>query len=76
MLFIYQLRFGQFASRVTLLVSEFIFLKIFIEVQLIYNVVLVSGVQHSDSVVYIFFFIFFFIMAYYRILNIVPCAIH
>ena len=42
---------------------------------------LVSGVQHSDSViyvniyVYIFFFMFFSITVYYRILNIVPCAL-
>ena len=44
-----------------------------IEVQLSYNVVLVSDVQQSDS--YIYFFIFFSIIGYYRILNIVPCAI-
>ena len=38
---------------------------------------LVPGVQHSDSVirVYTFFFVFFFIEVYWRILNIVPCAI-
>ena len=49
----------------------------FIEVQLIYNVVLVSGAQQSDSVIhiYLFFFRFFSIIGYYRILNIVPCAI-
>ena len=29
-------------------------LFIFIEVQLIYNIVLVSGVQHTDSVPYIY----------------------
>ena len=51
-------------------------LKKKIEVQLIYNVVLVPGVQQSDSVIYtILFFIFFYMMIYYRILNIVPCAI-
>ena len=69
--------------------SSFLFLfKIyFFEVQLIYNVVLVCGIQQSDSVsyiymclyiyiyIYIFFFIFFSIVVYYRILNIVPCAI-
>ena len=36
-------------------------------------------VQQSDSVIriyiYILFFIFFPVMIYYRILNIVPCAI-
>ena len=49
----------------------------FIEVQLIYNVVLISAVQQSDSVIHIytFFFIFFSIMVYHRILNIVPCVI-
>ena len=37
---------------------------------------LVSSLQESGSVIYIyvFFFIFFLIMVYYRILNIVPCA--
>ena len=49
----------------------------FIEVSLVYNVVLISAVQQSDSVIltYTFFFIFFSIMIYHRILNIVPCAI-
>ena len=60
----------------------------FIEVQLIYNV-LVSGMQQSDSVIYIhiymcvcvcvylcdFFFQFFSIIGYYKILIIVPCVI-
>ena len=45
-----------------------------IEVWLIYNVVLVSGVQHSYSVLYIYG-IFFSIMVYYRILTIALCAI-
>ena len=55
----------------------FFFLIYFIEVELIYNVVVVSGLQQSDSVIHIytFSFIFFSIMAYYRILNIVPCTI-
>ena len=45
--------------------------------QLIYNVVLISGIQQSDSCIYIyiFFFRFFSIINYYKILNIVPCAI-
>ena len=36
---------------------------------------LISAVQHSDSVIhrYTFFFIFFSIMVYHRILNIVAC---
>ena len=45
---------------------------------LIYNVVLVSGVWKSDSVICVYsldFFKFFSIIVYYRILNIVPCAI-
>ena len=51
-----------------------------IEVKLIYHVVLVSGVQESDSVIHIYIYIFFFryfsIIGYYKILNtlIVPCA--
>ena len=45
--------------------------------QLTYNVVLISGIQQSDSLryIHIFFFRFFSIVDYYRILNIVPCAI-
>ena len=53
------------------------------EIQFICSVVLVSGVQQSDSVIYIyirthiciFFFIFFSLRGYYKILSIVPCAI-
>ena len=44
----------------------------------VYNVVLVSGVQQSDSVymhIYLFFFRFFSYIVYYKILSIVPCAI-
>ena len=44
---------------------------------------LVSGVQQSDSDIYIYkylylyniFFMFFSIIGYYKILNIVPCVI-
>ena len=49
-----------------------------VEVQLIYNVVLVSGVQQSDQVSYIYICILFQIFAIvgcYKILNMVPCAI-
>ena len=62
----------------------FYFFLIFIEIWLICNVVLVSYVQQSDSVLYIYiyktiyinsFFIFSSIIGYYKILNIVPCAI-
>ena len=56
---------------------QYIFKMYFIEVQLIYNVVLTSTIQQNDSVkhIYTFFFIFFSIMFYHRILNIAPCAI-
>ena len=51
----------------------------FIEVWLIYSVVLISTLQESDSVTHIHIYIlhiFFSIMVYRRILNIVPCAMH
>ena len=48
-------------------------LTFFIEVKPIYNVVLVSGVEQSDSLIY--FFIFFYIVVYHRILNIFPCTV-
>ena len=55
------------------------FLNFLIGVELIYNVVLVSGVQQNDSVIhmytYLFFFRFFSIIGYYKILNVVPCAL-
>ena len=58
-------------------VSFLFYIFSFIEVYLIYNVVLVSAVQQSDSLIhiYIYIFIYFSIMVYQRILNIVPCAI-
>ena len=56
-----------------------------IEVYLIYNVVSISGIQQSDSVIQIYIYIsyiyirmfsrFFSILGYYKNLNIVPCAI-
>ena len=61
---------------------RFFFFYFFIEVQLIYNVVLVSGVQQSDPVLYMYayvyiyiFFRFFSIVGYYKILKIVLCTI-
>ena len=40
------------------------------------NIVLVSGVQQSDSVIHVYiFFIFFSVIGYYKTLNIVPSAI-
>ena len=46
------------------------------KVYLIYNVVLVSAVQQTDSLIHIciLFFAFFSIMFYHRILNRAPCA--
>ena len=47
-----------------------------IEVLLIYNFVLVSGVQQNNSGIHIYFFSdFFSFIDYYKILNVVPCAI-
>ena len=43
-----------------------VFLKFFIEVWLIYNVVLFSGIQKTKLIIYIIF-----TMVYYKILNIV-----
>ena len=61
-----------FSNLITNLLNDFI------GVQLIYNVVLLSDVQPSDSnvFVYIYFFRFFSTVVYYKIVNIVPCAIH
>ena len=50
----------------------------FIEVMLIFSVVLISTAQESDSVIHIHIYIlhiFFSIMVYHRILNTAPCAI-
>ena len=50
---------------------------IYIGVELIYNVVLGSGVQQSGSIIYIYTYtyLFFSFIGYYRILSRVPCAI-
>lgn len=51
----------------------------FTEIYLIYNVVLISSVQQSDSVMHAYICILLHILsivAYYRILNIVPCVTH
>ena len=54
----------------------YLFIYLFIGVELIYNVVLITAVQQSDSVTRIYIlFQFFSIKVYYKILNIVPCAI-
>ena len=44
---------------------------VFIEVELIYNIVLVSGVQQSDSV----FLKIIFHYSYYKVMGIIPCAV-
>lgn len=51
--------------------------SLLIEVQLIYSVALVSGVQPSDSVIciYTFFFRFFSSIVYYKILSIFSSAV-
>ena len=52
----------------------------FFEVQLIYNAVLITAVQQSDSAIHThththsFFLTFFSIMVYHRTLNTVLCA--
>ena len=51
--------------------SDFFF---FIEVYLVDNIVLVSGIQQKDSVMYIFFRLFS-IIDHYKILNVVPCIL-
>ena len=58
------------------ILKVFIYLY-FIDIELIYSVMLISALQQSDSfiLIYTFFFAFFSIMAYHRILNIVPCVI-
>ena len=53
---------------------------VLIEVSLIYNVVLASGVQQNDSVIHIhmsppLFLRFFSHISHYRVLSRVPCAI-
>ena len=49
-------------STYIVILSFFLGLKNFFEAELVYSVMLVSGVQHSDSVIYICVcvFIFFF----------------
>ena len=48
---------------------SFMCLKLFyIEIKLINNVVLISGVQQTDSVIYIMYFFFFQILFSFRLL--------
>ena len=62
--------------------SGFILPFFLIDVELIYSVVIVSGVWQSDSVththIHSFIYIFFFIFSpigYYKVLSRVPCAV-
>ena len=49
----------------------------FIDLQLIYHIVLVSTVHQSDSLmrIYTLFSIFFSIIVYHRVLTLLPCAV-
>ena len=51
-----------------------VFILFLSDIYLIYNVVLTSSVQQSDSVIHMFFFRFFSIIGYYTILSIGPCV--
>ena len=73
---------GSLPSTCLILLTCICFVCLFIyliEVQLIYNVVLASGVQKSDSYIYvcvcIYSFWIFFHIGYYKILSRLPCAI-
>jgi len=56
--------------------SSFFFVYLFIQVELTYNIVLISAEQLSDSVIHVYIlFIFFSIIVYHKILNMVPCAV-
>ena len=48
------------------------FLKKFYWIQLIYNVVLVSGIQQSESVIHVFTLFLDFLYRHYRVLSRVP----
>ena len=55
---------NQKKARVAILIPDKIDFIFFIEVQLIYNVVLVSGVQQSDSVIYMYMYVYIYIYIY------------
>lgn len=56
--------------------QSFLLIHVFIEVKLIYEVVLVLVVQYSDSVIHIYlFFQIIFLTGYYKIVSIIPCAV-
>ena len=54
--------------------KSLVFQNTYVIWNIIYDIVLVSGIHPSDSVIHTFFQILFLI-GYYKILNIVPCAI-
>ena len=57
------------------LICRYIYFKlIFIWVQLIYNVVLVSGLMQSESDIHVYIFTLFQLLFSYRLLSRVPCA--
>ena len=54
----------------------FFFVYLFIQVELTYNIVLISAEQLSDSVIHVYIlFIFFSIIVYHKMLNMVPSAV-
>ena len=61
--------------------NSFVSFNYFIEVQLIYIVMLVSGVQHINPYIYVCIYIymsyfrFFSLIGYYKIFRTVPCTI-
>ena len=70
--------FPSLHSKKTTLVLLLSFFSTFIEVQLIYNVVLVSGLMQSESVIYTHLSTTFQILShtgYYRVLSIAPSVI-
>ena len=68
-----------FSMHHNLLKELFVVLVNFIEVELIYSLVLISTVQQSDSVIHIYvhppFFRFCSRISHYRVLNRVLCAV-
>ena len=68
---------GKQTIHITILFIFLIFNLFLIEVYLIYNVVLVSGVQQSDSVIYYIYILFHILFPYGLLqdINIIPCAI-
>ena len=67
-----------FSMHHNLLKELFVVLVNFIEVELIYSLVLISTVQQSDSVIHIYVYILLhvlFWMVYHRILTIGLCAV-